>query len=250
MKKSLYSRRIEAGLCGMCGGKDPGGSLCQACKEKCKQRQAEKRAKRATEGLCPQCGKRKKAKGKARCKECLAYSAEKRNGQSRRWRMAGLCQCCGAEPIPGKTVCQKCSKRLTETSKVRREDFKKRGLCWQCGAQPRPGRTLCQKCRDRVNAYHERLRLVALVAYSGSPPKCACCGNDDLRVLDIDHVRGDGAVHRRSMNVSKATGKPYRSGGYTIHLWLKNNGYPSGFQVLCSNCHRKKTHADRKHSTT
>jgi len=62
-----------------------------------------------------------------------------------------------------------------------------------------------------------------MAAYGGSV--CACCGETDIRFLTIDHVDGDGAQHRKLIG-----------GGGNTYKWLRQNGYPSGFQVLCYNC--------------
>lgn len=57
--------------------------------------------------------------------------------------------------------------------------------------------------------------------------RCACCGEDHLEFLTIDHVRGDGAAHRRLIGQSTRH----------IYLWLKKNKFPRrGFRTLCMNC--------------
>jgi hypothetical protein len=72
-------------------------------------------------------------------------------------------------------------------------------------------------------AYYYRVRHEAIMAYGGY--RCACCGADEALFLTIDHVDNDGARHRRKVGASKE-----------LFRWLKSNGYPKGFQVLCSNC--------------
>jgi len=72
----------------------------------------------------------------------------------------------------------------------------------------------------------EKLRMDALTAYGGTPPKCACCGEHRLEFLAIDHSNGDGAAHRRAIGSA-----PIRK-----YLWLKKHNYPPGFRVLCHNC--------------
>ena len=44
------------------------------------------------------------------------------------------------------------------------------------------------ECRDRVIDH-----------YSNGAKKCAMCGCDDIRVLDIDHINNDGAAHRKKI---------------------------------------------------
>jgi hypothetical protein len=78
-----------------------------------------------------------------------------------------------------------------------------------------------------------RLKLEVLSAYSpDGDPCCACCGEHWPIFLGIDHMNGQGAKHREEVGR-----------GAVLHRWLKNSGYPPGFQVLCFNCnfakHRK-----------
>jgi hypothetical protein len=46
----------------------------------------------------------------------------------------------------------------------------------------------------------------------------------------MDHVENDGAAHRRQIG----------DGSDALILWLKKNGFPAGFQVLCANCNHGK----------
>lgn len=79
------------------------------------------------------------------------------------------------------------------------------------------------------NAHNRRtMRLAALKAYGGA---CGCCGETQEEFLSIDHINNDGAKHRREIG---------GGGGSTIYQWLKNEGYPRGFQVLCFNCNMAK----------
>lgn len=81
----------------------------------------------------------------------------------------------------------------------------------------------------------QRLKLAAFHAYGGS--KCACCGDEHLEFLSIDHLDGDGAEHRRSLIKEKGwKSKTGNMCGHHFYLWLKQNNYPPGFRVLCMNC--------------
>lgn len=71
--------------------------------------------------------------------------------------------------------------------------------------------------------YCMRVRYRAVQSLGGC---CARCGNDDMRVLDIDHVHGGGAREREL-------------GKYRVFKRVID-GCP-GYQVLCANCHRIKT---------
>jgi hypothetical protein len=75
--------------------------------------------------------------------------------------------------------------------------------------------------REQVNARNRALRDEVLQVYGGV---CACCGESERAFLQIDHVNNDGAQHRREVLRGK------------LERWLKRNGWPQGFQVLCCNC--------------
>lgn len=88
--------------------------------------------------------------------------------------------------------------------------------------------------RKRQREYWRDLRLEVMDRYGGR--RCACCGETELTFLSIDHVNNDGAAHRRALGY-KGNG---RGGGSRTMLWLKTNGFPPGFQVLCFNCNHSK----------
>ena len=78
--------------------------------------------------------------------------------------------------------------------------------------------------RERLYRLNIKKRVIG--HYS---PKLICkrCGFSDLRVLTIDHIKGDGARHRS--NIGKAAGGEF-------YRWLIKNNFPKGFQILCMNC--------------
>jgi hypothetical protein len=84
--------------------------------------------------------------------------------------------------------------------------------------------------RDRAYALNkksrEKRRLMALQAYSSKIPTCSCCGEKQIEFLTIDHINGGGRKHRKVLG----------DGGQTLYGFLKQNGYPKGFRVLCYNC--------------
>lgn len=89
-----------------------------------------------------------------------------------------------------------------------------------------------ERARTSVERCATRIKLEAFKAYGGA--KCACCGETLIEGLGIDHVNGDGAVHRRE-----------RSGGGTaLYYWLRRHKYPPGFQVLCATCNVAKGTSD------
>ena len=79
-----------------------------------------------------------------------------------------------------------------------------------------------------------RLRWLALAKYSLNPevPRCACCGTPDHWMLTIEHIYNDGADHRRAMSESGTS--------VSIYRYLRREGWPPGFEILCLNCNVAK----------
>ena len=92
------------------------------------------------------------------------------------------------------------------------------------------------KNQARLQKTRADLRFQVLTHYGGNPPKCACCGEDHIEFLEIDHIYGGGRKHRRK--VRKKCGNFYR--------WIIKNGFPEGFQVLCANCNRAKREYNKR----
>lgn len=74
----------------------------------------------------------------------------------------------------------------------------------------------------------QEVKTQAITEYGG---QCACCGISDLVFLTIDHPDGDGAAHRRAI-----FGDSVGRAGERFYRWLRREGWPTGFRVLCWNC--------------
>lgn len=83
--------------------------------------------------------------------------------------------------------------------------------------------------KAKSRAYARGVKKEVVDAYGG---RCTCCGEATLDFLCIDHVHGDGAKHRAANGIN--------GGGTMMYNFLKRNGYPAGFQVLCNNCNWAK----------
>ncbi len=89
--------------------------------------------------------------------------------------------------------------------------------------------------REKTKIYGKELRrrekVEVLRRYSSEVPTCACCGESIIEFLCIDHINGNGNAHRKEIGLSR---------GQKMYRWLKQNNYPTGFQVLCWNCNTAK----------
>lgn len=82
--------------------------------------------------------------------------------------------------------------------------------------------------RQKVE-YATRLRYDVLDHYGH---QCVCCRiSTSDRFLSLDHITGGGADHRRTLKMS---------GGAQFHKWLRDNDYPTEYQVLCWSCNGAK----------
>ena len=85
-------------------------------------------------------------------------------------------------------------------------------------------RRACQRA-----SFKRRQRASKLACFNLLGNKCVRCGNDDKRVLNVDHVNGGGTQHRRKLggNYFKKFAEEIRAGG-------------RAYQLLCCNCNRIK----------
>jgi len=79
-----------------------------------------------------------------------------------------------------------------------------------------------EKCNITSQKSRKKLRVEVLEAYGN---KCSCCGEPEEAFLEVHHINGGGNKHRRELG-----------GGAKIYGWLRRNGWPKDFALLCSNC--------------
>lgn len=92
-------------------------------------------------------------------------------------------------------------------------------------------RILCFNCNIKtsigsVSKISKFIKSDVVQHYGNS--RCLCCGINDIDVLAIDHINGQGAFDRDKYG-----------GGVKFYKVLMRN-YPAGYQVLCFNCNFSK----------
>ena len=107
---------------------------------------------------------------------------------------------------------EKLAKRKKEYYQANKDYFKKKATDWYF-----------RNKEKRANEWKDK-RLKVLQHYG---MKCSCCGETQIEFLAIDHIKNDGAEHRRTLKIN-------------IYDWLIKNNYPKGFQILCHNCNLAK----------
>lgn len=211
------------------------------CTQKCGARDSKKRLRAA--GRCPLCAEETLVNPKTGKKY---YYCEKHRDCVREERNCAVCE----RKFMVHDARQKyCSKNCSSLA----ADARKRsaGLCKICskpaGTNPKTGRRfyLCEEHRNERNdrgveyyhghkdafkrrtyAYVEGLKRKFFEMYGA---KCSCCSDDRQIFLTLDHVKGDGAQHRKKCNTPW---NAYRDAVLAFE--------PSKFQVLCANCNFAK----------
>lgn len=78
-------------------------------------------------------------------------------------------------------------------------------------------------CQRRLNI---KRRFEVLSHYGGNPPKCVCCGENNIGFLTIDHINGGGRKQTRELGIK----------GVTLCSWIIRNNFPEEYQIMCYNC--------------
>lgn len=83
----------------------------------------------------------------------------------------------------------------------------------------------CEENRGRRRVYQKNyLRGLKEEVIKHYSPTAICqypgCDCSDIRALSMDHINGGGRKHKK---------------GAGLYFWLRNKGYPPGYQVLCMN---------------
>lgn len=86
---------------------------------------------------------------------------------------------------------------------------------------------------DRREYEHDRYLKIKEEVINHYGGKCNCCGETEHAFLQIDHINGNGNAHRREIQAKY-------HGRVPMALWVKRNGFPEEYQILCANCNNAK----------
>jgi hypothetical protein len=133
-------------------------------------------------GICRTCGQQKKfPEDFSNCKFICKLCHNQKNAERRRIRNEVRSK---YKPRPrdnapeGFKTCWKCLKIFPETT----EFFY--GI-------PRP---YCKNCQNNITSQKYRKKIYKVLSYysDNCEPKCACCGENNIRYLTINHINGGG----------------------------------------------------------
>ena len=93
-----------------------------------------------------------------------------------------------------------------------------------------PHGRICKPCGSKLRV--RKIKVDTLAHYSNGSMKCVTCEySKNINALELDHIEGNGNKNRKKFN---------KSGGWSYYRKLQTLGYPTGYQVLCSNCNKIK----------
>lgn len=171
--------------------------------------------------LCRMCGIQTMRKNKDKGQQPCRFCGDKNNLLDRK-RCGNICRMCynkeksEYQKINGNKYYLKHIEKRNKYFKERRE--KNANLC-----------------RQISNTSYHKNRIKVLSHYSPDLC-CVLCGfNKHVSALSIDHIDGNGNKMRKAIK-----------GHQRIYYWLKNNGFPKGFQVLCMNCQFIKRYENKE----
>jgi len=192
----------------------PQGETPEQRKARKKIEDGTRRQYRIQNRLCTQCSipLTEKFRDCAACRQLIKERCDRREQR-------GLCRCGNPRDCKGKccSTCIASSRIFSDARRVNKQ-------CVTCGILIEEMKK-CRSCLDQ-----DRQKVIArrkeVIAHYGN--ECECCGENNFCFLQIDHIKGDGAKHRREVNASN------------LCRWLQKNNYPKDFQILCTTCNFSK----------
>jgi len=78
---------------------------------------------------------------------------------------------------------------------------------------------------------YDALNYYSKILSNSKIPCCRCCGEHEFLIfLTIDHITNrKNVIHKKNLH------------GVAMYRYLRDNNYPSGYQVLCVNCNSAKS---------
>lgn len=235
--KEYRCARRELGLCGCGVAPTPNYTTCANCRTKRSERYRLQKASKS----CMRCGS--PAIVGVFCESHaeeskLAIKARRIELKREIFDSYGPCSCCGESTIEFLTI-----DHIRNNGAKHRTDLKADKLYrWlrDNGFPTDDYQSLCLNCNSSKGAFgccphtqiiapksrtakRNRTRKEEIIKHYGG--KCRCCGLKELMFLTVNHDEGGGKKHRKEVG-----------SGSSFYKWLKREGLPTGFSVMCWNC--------------
>jgi transposase-like protein len=127
-----------------------------------------------------------------------------------------------------KERCQPCSVKAYNATRIKQDSSIKKQRMKEYYQKNK------QQMDENAKEWRLKKRLELIVQAGG---KCQQCGIDDPIVLDFDHIKDDGAEHRKQTKRANV-----------VNILSKQGLNKDQFQLLCKNCNWKKEYFRRKNN--
>ena len=171
--------------------------------------------------VCRQCGVEKEHFAKEMCRQCYSHAHYIKNRDTVIERSAARDK---DNPEKRREYSRNYRKRHPERARMSARMSDKNNAEKRHAAQKRRYHKNPEKYRARSRKYNLARRTRVLQHYGG---KCACCGENNIEFLAIDHINGGGNIERRTTGVRSGIG---------LTIWIEQSNYPPHLRVLCHNC--------------
>tara|TARA_Y100000590_G_C15260568_1_gene841073 strand:+ start:81 stop:662 length:582 start_codon:yes stop_codon:yes gene_type:complete len=114
---------------------------------------------------------------------------------------------------------ERMNKRSREYYETNKKNIKKKNKEYRI----KNADVLKPKKRKRAKELQQEQKLQVFKHYSNGKVECACCHENNIGFLSLDHIHGGGGKHRKSINSN-------------TYKWIINHDFPPGYQILCMNC--------------
>lgn len=184
---------------------------------------------RRDNNLCVKCGNKLDKPDKF-CTICRNKTKELQIARREKLLSDGLCPICGRNPIENLKRCNVCHEKIKIKERNRRIKLREQSVCRRCRAKLDRDFVVCSVCAAKRKLFDQKIKDEVYSYYGGYKCNCPGCLITETYFLTIDHIENNGTQHRKAIKY------------VSIVKWLKNNNFPSGYQVLCMNCQFGKKH--------
>lgn len=99
---------------------------------------------------------------------------------------------------------------------------------WDRLSEMTPAKVQAFRDAERIKArrLYSKVKREVFEAYGGYV--CNCCGEAEPAFLSVDHIDENASeMRRKGIHGNSST---------SLYQWLRKQGFPEGFQILCMNC--------------
>lgn len=133
--------------------------------------------------------------------------------------------------------CPKCNRVLPKAMFGKSDRYKDGLYCWCKDCCRKNAANWRAKYPDRAREatarWQRKIRIIVLNKLSNNSPKCALCGFNNKRALEVDHINGKGNIERIKL------GGHWRD-VYRFISEMNIEDAKLKYRILCANCNKIK----------